>query len=689
VRHRALIPLLAAALALPALASAAEGDPLFTLDDVFELEWARDPRLAPDGDHVVYVRTFHDRLRDARRSNLWLVDTDDGSQRPLTSGLGSAYSPRFSPDGERLAWIAATDDGAELFVHWLESGSTARLTQLPASPRDLAWSPDGAHLAFAMHVDAATEPMASLPPQPEGADWAPPARVVRDLNWRADGRGILEPGFVHAFVVPADGGTPRQLTDGDFHHDGGLAWMPDGDALIVSANRREDAERLPLELDLFRVPLHGGAPERLTDRDGPEAAPVVSPDGERIAFTGFEDEVRSYQVGGLWTLDLDDGSIEAVAPELDRSVSDVRFVDRGRALQFAFTDRGVGTVARVDRRGRITRLAESMGGTAIGRPYAGGSMHALADGRFVFTHGTPARPAEVAVASARGEVRVLTDLSGDLLDHRDLASVTSFVTPSSHDGLEIQSWLAMPPEAARGEGPLPLILEIHGGPHTAYGPEFSAEVQLMAAAGYAVLYVNPRGSTSYGEAFATEIDEAYPGRDYDDLMSAVDAVLDRDDVAIDPDRLFVTGGSGGGVLTAWIVGTTDRFRAAVVAKPVINWTTLALTSDISSYAVRHWFPAPPWEAPEHYWERSPLSRVGEVSTPTMLLTGEDDLRTPMAESEQYYQALRLRGIDTALVRIPGASHGIAARPTHLMSKVAHILAWFEDHDVDGEEAATE
>jgi dipeptidyl aminopeptidase/acylaminoacyl peptidase len=228
----------------------------------------------------------------------------------------------------------------------------------------------------------------------------------------------------------------------------------------------------------------------------------------------------------------------------------------------------------------------------------------------------------------------------------------------------------------------PMILEIHGGPHTNYGARFAAEVQLYAAAGYVVLYVNPRGSTSYGERFANLIHHNYPSEDYDDLMSAVDALIAEG--FVDPDRLFVTGGSGGGVLTAWIVGKTDRFRAAVVAKPVINWASFVLTADNSPYFSRYWFPSMPWEDPEHYWKRSPLSLVGEVSTPTMLLTGESDYRTPISETEQYYQALKLRGVDTAMVRIPGASHSIARRPSQLMAKVAAVLAWFERH----EDAAT-
>ena len=255
---------------------------------------------------------------------------------------------------------------------------------------------------------------------------------------------------------------------------------------------------------------------------------------------------------------------------------------------------------------------------------------------------------------------------------------------SSKDGREIQGWIVKPPgfdsagNDSAGNDPAkryPLILEIHGGPFANYGDRFAAEAQLYAAAGYVVLYTNPRGSTSYGEEFGNLIHHAYPGDDYFDLMSGVDAVLERG--YVDPERLFVTGGSGGGVLTAWIVGRTDRFRAAVVAKPVINWTSFVLTADNANFYYRYWFPGFPWDHPEHYRARSPLSLVSAVTTPTMLLTGESDFRTPIAETEQYYQALRLRGVDTVMVRMPGAYHHIARRPSQMMSKAAHILAWFE------------
>jgi acylaminoacyl-peptidase len=293
----------------------------------------------------------------------------------------------------------------------------------------------------------------------------------------------------------------------------------------------------------------------------------------------------------------------------------------------------------------------------------------------------------VAVAEfGKSQSKQITRLNDDLFNHKELGDVEPIWFDSSHDGRKIQGWIVKPPGFDR-QKKYPLILEIHGGPFANYGDRFAAELQLYAAAGYVVLYVNPRGSTSYGYDFAALIDHNYPSQDYDDLMSGVDEVIARG--FVDPKQLYVTGGSGGGVLSSWIVGKTDRFRAAVVAKPVINWYSFVLTADHYNYFARYWFGKYPWEDPESYLKRSPLSLVGDVKTPTMLLTGEKDYRTPISESEQFYQALKLRKVDTALVRVPEASHGIASRPSYLIAKVACILKWFEMHGPNDETDSAE
>jgi acylaminoacyl-peptidase len=312
---------------------------------------------------------------------------------------------------------------------------------------------------------------------------------------------------------------------------------------------------------------------------------------------------------------------------------------------------------------------------SLGRPYSDGAYSVSESGRYAYTFGSVHNPSDLAVGYNKSSKR-LTFLNKDLFDHKQLGDVEEVWFKSSFDERLIQGWLVKPPNFDSSKK-YPLILEIHGGPFSNYGFRFSAEVQLFASKGYMVLYTNPRGSTSYGKEFANLIHHNYPSQDYDDLMSGVDHILKRS--YIDKDNLFVTGGSGGGVLTAWIIGKTDRFKAAVVAKPVINWYSFVLYADNINVYYKYWFPGLPWDNLKHYMDRSPISYVGNVKTPTMLLTGEQDFRTPIAESEQFYAGLKLNKVESMLVRIPGASHGIAARPSNLITKVNAIIAWFDKY----------
>jgi len=660
-------------IAFIAVGPAAVASDEFRNIDVFELEIASDPQISPDGTHVAYVRQSMDIMTDRPRSNIWIVDADGGGHRPLLSGKDDYTAPRWSPSGDRIAYVSAAEGrGAQLYVRWLDSGQTAMLTNLRKAPGSIAWSPDGRQIAFTMFVPAESATLVKPPPKPEGAEWAAPAKVIDRLYYRADGRGYLETGNTHIFVLPADGGTPRQLTDGAFNHNGPLSWSPDGSRIAFSANRSEDYEYQPLESDVWTVSVADGALTRLTDRVGPDAGPVYSPDGRTIAYRGFDDRKLGYHNANVYLMDADGGNSRVLTADLDRSIESVAWAGGSNRLYVQYDDHGKKYLATLSPRGAIDVIADDVSGESIGRPYTSGRFSAAANGAYAYTAGTEYRPADVA-AGKRGErPRRLTALNDDLLAHKTLGQVRHLAWKSA-GGLDIDGWLVTPPDFDASKK-YPLILEIHGGPFTAYGPHFTAEIQLMAAAGYVVLYTNPRGSTSYGHDFANEIHHNYPGQDYDDLMAGVDAAIAEG--YVDPNRLYVTGGSGGGVLTAWIVGNTDRFRAAVVAKPVINWISTSLTTDISAFMPKYWFEHAPWEDPDEYWRRSPLSLVGNVTTPTMLLTGEQDHRTPIPESEQFYQALKLRKVDTAMVRIPDASHGIAGRPSQLIAKIDNILAWF-------------
>ncbi|MFO8099687.1 MAG: S9 family peptidase [Salinibacter sp.] len=661
----------------PVQAQYAKDSLAFDLEHVFALEYASDPQIAPGGDRVVYARTSMDKMDDRRVSRLWMVGADGEMHRPITDPETNASQPRWSPSGDRLAYVASTDDdGAEIFVRWMDTGETARLTQLDESPSGLSWGPDGERLAFTMFEEADTAPFAEMPSPPEGADWAERPEYIDQTYYRSDGGGYEDKGFTQVFTIPASGGTPRQLTTAPYNHGGTPEWTPDGETLILSANRHEDWRLDPLNTEVYEIGLDSKDVTALTNRDGPDGDAAVSPEGDRIAYTGFDDREQGYQVTKLYVMNRDGTNQRLLTEDFDRDVQNPTFTADGERIVFQYDDEGGTKIGSVSLEGERSVVAENVGGTSIGRPYTSGSFSLASSGQVAYTHGTTERPADVAVAQPDQAPEVLTSLNDDLFDDTAIGEVEEITFESSHDGRTIEGWIVTPPNFDPSEE-YPMVLEIHGGPFAAYGPHFSAEAQLYASAGYVVLYTNPRGSTSYGQEFGNAIHHDYPGHDYDDLMSGVDAVLERG--YVDEDRLYVTGGSGGGVLTAWIVGHTDRFRAAVAAKPVINWYSWALTADMYPMGVKYWFPGMPWEHEDHYMDRSPLSYVDNVTTPTMLMTGTEDYRTPMSESEQFYQALKLQEVDAALVRVPGASHGIAARPSHLAAKAAYVLEWFERH----------
>ncbi|WP_250462006.1 S9 family peptidase [Microbulbifer litoralis] len=677
--HQLIRSIALMALALPALAATETPD--FHYDDVFSLEYASDPQFDRDGETVFYVRNFMDKMADRRRSNLWRIDADGDNHRPLTAGNYSDHSPRLSPDGNVLAFVSDRSGKPQIHLLWLDNGRFLQISHLPRSPSNIQWSRDGSQLAFTMFVPESKPLPVKLPDKPEGAEWAEGPKFIDRATYRADGRGYLKQGHTQIFVIPREGGTPRQLTSGAFDHDSRLAWSEDGDTIYFSANRHPEHELEIMNSEIYKVSLVGGEIEPVTERFGPDFNPQISPDGEHLAYLGFEDQKLGYQNTGLRILDLESGQSRAVETAEDRSVSDFAWADN-RHIAYSYDDSGSTRIALKRIGGGERILASDAGGLSLGRPYSGADFAVSARDEIVYTRTRGQQPAELAL-SRGGDVHQVTALNSDLVPFRNMAQIEEIQYKSAHDGREIQGWVAYPP-GFDPQKKYPLLLEIHGGPFANYGPRFAAEIQLYAAAGYVVLYTNPRGSTSYGHEFANLIHHNYPSHDYDDLMSGVDALIDQG--YIDRDRLYVTGGSGGGTLTAWIVGKTDRFRAAVVAKPVINWESFVLTADFSRFFVDYWFPGMPWEKPENYRRRSPLTYVGNITTPTMLLTGEQDYRTPISETEQFYQALKLQQVDTAMVRIPGASHGIAARPSQLIAKVASVLYWFDQHKPSGEEA---
>lgn len=650
--------------------------PVFSARDVFELEWASDPQISPDGQQVVYVRRGFDLMKDRAKGQLWLYDIATGAHQKLTSREVSESSPRWSPQGDRIAFVSSGTAGAEVYLYWVNSGKVAILTQLERSPGGITWSPDGSQLAFSMLVPEKSPVLVKPLAKPKGADWADPPRVTTRLKHEADGSGYIEPGYRQYFIIPAEGGTARQVSAGDFKHDNGVVWMPDGQALIFSGNRNENWEHDWRNSELYRLKLATGEISPLTDRKGPDRGAVVSPNGKTIAYLGYDDKVQTYQLTRLYLMDADGGNQRELDLDLDRSVSSLTWDADGSGLYFSYDDHGITHIGHTPLNGKVSTIASDLGGTTIGRPYGGGSYSfSAASNRMVFTHTRPDHPADLALLQLGGDnIKRLTHLNDDLLAYRKLGEVEPITYTSSVDQREIQGWIVKPPHYDPSRK-YPMLVENHGGPISNYGERFSAEMQLYAAADYIVFYPNPRGSTSYGEEFGNLLYHNYPGDDYQDVMDGVDVLIKRG--VIHPDSLYVTGGSAGGIMTAWIIGKNDRFRAAAVVKPVMNWISKTLTADnYYGYAFSR-YPGWPWENIDTYMKFSPISLVGNVQTPTLVMVGTADLRTPLSEAKQLYHALKIREIETALVEIPGAYHNISRRPSQLVTKVAHVLAWFE------------
>jgi acylaminoacyl-peptidase len=679
IRRTLTLTAMAAVLAcLPALADTPEApSKRFTAERVFDIEYATDPQISPDGKTIVYVRRSMDKLADRDVGALWTIDVASGDHRPLVTGA-SAASPRWAPDGKRLVYTTATNGKPEIRVLYLDSGRSFSLAQFTEGPSEAVWSPDGKTIAFTMFVPGEKPGFAKPPAAPEGATWSEPVKVFDDLQFRADGAGYLKDGATHVFTLPVDGGTPRQVTSGEASLQQ-PAWL-DNDTLLVAGNRAEDRDMDPIESEIYAVELSDLSVRTLTTRDGPDYSPVVSPDGKRIAWRGYDDKVLSYQQDNLYVMNADGTGSTELAADFFGSFDQTAWAPDGKSLLSLVGDHGVLSLYRTGLDGKTTRIVTDIGGASIGRPYADGSFSVSGGKKPVvaYTAGFTDRPSEVGAIGLDGKGRqVLTALNDDLIPYLDMPKMEEIKVASSHDGKEIEAWVYLPPDF-KADGSFPMLLEIHGGPFQMYGPYYSSELQRYAAEGYVTVWANPRGSTGYGEDFAQAIDKAYPGNDYDDLMTVVDDLVARKYVS--EERLFVTGGSGGGILTAWIVTKTDRFAAAASIKPVINWMTMALAADIAQYVRRHWIRSDPWTDPEAFLKFSPIRYVDKVTTPTLMMVGEEDFRTPTWEAEQFYTGLKMNGVDTALIRIPGASHGITGRPSRLIALTDNIMGWFAKYD---------
>ncbi len=650
--------------------------PGLNTDTIWETRSVAEPQIAKDGKTVIYVLGFNDKMSDQKLSNLWMVSNDGRDNRPLTTGAFRDSSPRISPDGSRIAYLSNRSGKVQIHVRWLDGSQEAQITDLQQAPSNIEWSPDGKWIGYTARVPSKPDWSVHLPEKPNGAKWADPPIVITKLRWTADGQGILQPGYSHVFAVPASGGAPKQITNGDYNHAGAFAWSADGKSIYVATSRIPDADYALEGGDIYAYSVDDGSVKQLTDRKGPDTDPVPGPGGRKIAYIGHDWKFQSYTVNHLYVMDSDGKNSKNLTASLDRDVRSPHWSWDGKTIYFLVEDHGNTQLYSADPENGAVKAVTTgvqqlgMGGAGEGFTLANNSMIAT-------VRSTPNEPGDIVLLPGyrQGEPVRLTQVNESLLSQYQLSPVEE-LTFDSFDGKNMQGWIIKPPNFDPAKK-YPFILDIHGGPHAMDGVSFKHEFQIQAAHGYVVLYLNPRGSTGYGEEFGNIIHTHYPGDDYKDLMAGVDKMVEKG--YIDPKKLCVTGGSGGGLLTAWTIGHTDRFAAAVSQYPVTDWITQAGTADGGYTHSALWMKTLPWDDPKQFIEHSPIFFAKNFKTPTMVITGEADRRTPIAESEELYFALKAQKVPAVLVRVPDESHGIRGHNSHYIDKIEYILAWMEKY----------
>jgi dipeptidyl aminopeptidase/acylaminoacyl peptidase len=661
-------------LAVGIFAAAAQETPSanrLTTDHYFDLERISNAQMSPDGARIVYTRQQANRLEDKWESSLWIMNADGSQHRFLAKGS----SARWAPDSRRILYLAEGEPkGTQIFVRWIDAdGPATQVTRETEKLGDPHWSPDGKTIAFSMFVPDKHKWAISMPAEPAGAKWTPAPRIIETLHYRQDQVGFLQDGWTHLFVVAADGGAARQLTSGKWSAGAGelrsavaMDWMPDSKSIVFEANRDAGADLEYERSQLLVVNVASGTIRELVAKPGLWGRPAVSPDGQTVAFTGYAASDKTHSVADLYVVPSNGGEPRKISGNYDRDPLNMFWAPDGSGVYFDADDHGTRNVSFASVNGGVR--AVTTGIHMLSMDSASKDMVAAG------TVTDPDHPAEVVrfPLGRSSELTQLTNVNAGLLSGKKLAK-TEGISYGSSGNAKVQGWVVKPPDFDPSKK-YPLILEIHGGPFGNYNVGFNYMWQNFAANDFVVLYVNPRGSTGYGTDFSGAIDHNYPGPDYDDLMAGVDAVVAKG--FVDSSRMYVSGCSGGGVLSSWVIGHTDRFAAAAVRCPVIDWLSMTGHTDVPLFTYS-FFKKPFWEDSSDWLSHSSLMYAGKVTTPTLLMTGMLDRRTPMPQTEEYYSALKMRGVPVTLLEFEGEYHGTGSKPSNFIRTQLYMMSWFK------------
>jgi len=648
--------------------------------DLYRLRFVDDIALSPDGSRIAFTVTQPDGEVNRNRASIWIVATTGGGARQLTSGEKKDTNPAWSPDGTRIAFVSDRGKKGQIYLLDVANGGEARrLTsddEHPAS--EPIWSPDGQWIAFLCKVPSLPEPVHNV----EYEDETDKPKIITRAKYKYDGEGFFDHTRKQLFVMPAEGGAPRQLTSGTMGV-GQIAWSPGGTRIAFASNRGEDEDH-DRRMDVWTVDVASGALTRVTPHDGAYGCPAWSPDGETLAVVGHAYPAKGGANDRLWRVPATGGALRQVT-DFDRSIgsgvmSDTGANERrqpawvGDDLYFLAATNGTAQVWRVPAGGgavtQVTEGAHAIAGWDVSRDGA----------TLAYGASTATSPGDIySQEIGDGRATQCTALNAETLADRALSDREEFWLPAGDGtGEQIQGWIITPPGFEQGTK-YPLLLEIHGGPAGTYGLGWFHEFQYFAAQGYVVVYCNPRGSQGYGETFCTSIYQDWGTKPTMDVMAAVDYAIAQG--SIDTDRLYVTGGSYGGYMTDWLVTHTDRFRAAATQRCVADLRTLALADDTGTLWLGDYFGGMPWDEPEVYARNSPITHIANCRTPLFIEHEEEDHRCPMDQAEQVYNALHKLGVETELIRYPKEPHGMSrdGGPLHRVDRLQRIIGWFERH----------